>query len=66
MLFTTVQPIRFRPSNMPDRRSRIAADQTPGFVSKYDERIAPVFGSVDEYSRQYSVPVLIAPRKLHA
>jgi hypothetical protein len=51
---------------MPDRRSRTAADQTPGFVSKYDERIALVFGSVDQYARQYSLPVLIAPSKLHA
>jgi PPOX class probable F420-dependent enzyme len=43
-----------------------AADRTPGFVSKYAERIALVFGSADEYTRQYSVPVLITPSKLHA
>jgi PPOX class probable F420-dependent enzyme len=43
-----------------------APNQTPAFVSKYAERIALVFGSVDEYARQYSVPVLITPSKLHA
>ncbi|MDP9027614.1 MAG: TIGR03667 family PPOX class F420-dependent oxidoreductase [Actinomycetota bacterium] len=43
-----------------------AADRMPGFVAKYAERIARVFGTAEEYAREYSVPVVITPSKLHA
>jgi len=38
----------------------------PAYVSKYTERIAAIFGTVDNFAASFSVPVLVTVTKLHA
>jgi PPOX class probable F420-dependent enzyme len=43
-----------------------AANQVPGYVSKYTERIGAIFGTVDRFAETFSVAVILTPTKLHA
>ncbi len=42
------------------------ASDVPGYVAKYIERIGALFGSAEQFSARYSVPLLITPIKLRA
>jgi len=42
------------------------ANEVPAYVSKYTERIAAIFGTVDNFAASFSVPVLVTVTKLHA
>jgi PPOX class probable F420-dependent enzyme len=42
------------------------ADQVPGYAAKYAERIAAVFGTVEQFAQSFSEATLITPTRLHA
>jgi PPOX class probable F420-dependent enzyme len=42
------------------------ADEQPAYRAKYAERIGAIFGDAAGFAAQYSVPVLITPRRLRA
>lgn len=42
------------------------ADLVPGYVAKYTERIAAIFGTVERFAEAFSEPLLITPTRLHA
>jgi PPOX class probable F420-dependent enzyme len=43
-----------------------AANQVPGYVAKYTERIGAMFGTSDRFAELFSVALVITPTKLHA
>jgi PPOX class probable F420-dependent enzyme len=44
----------------------LRADQVPGYVAKYTERIAAIFGTVEHFATSFSEAILITPTRLHA
>jgi len=42
------------------------ADQVPGYVAKYTERIGALFGTAAQFADQYSEALIITPRRLYA
>ena len=42
------------------------ADQQPRYRAKYAERIGTLFGDAERFAAQFSVPLLITPRRLRA
>jgi PPOX class probable F420-dependent enzyme len=42
------------------------ADKQPQYRAKYAERIGTLFGDAEGFAAQFSVPVLITPRRLRA
>jgi len=42
------------------------ADQQPRYRAKYAERIGTLFGDPERFAAQFSVPLLITPRRLRA
>jgi PPOX class probable F420-dependent enzyme len=42
------------------------ADQVAGYVAKYIERIAAIFGTAQRFAGLYSEPIVVSPTKLHA
>jgi PPOX class probable F420-dependent enzyme len=42
------------------------ADQVPGYVAKYTERIAAIFGTPERFAEAFSEAIVITPRRLHA
>jgi PPOX class probable F420-dependent enzyme len=42
------------------------ADQQPAYLAKYTERIASLFETPEQFSAQFSSPLIITPTKLHA
>ncbi len=43
-----------------------AADENPGYLAKYAERIGTLFGTPEQFAAEYSVPLLITPSRLWA
>jgi PPOX class probable F420-dependent enzyme len=41
------------------------ADQQPGYLAKYTERIASLFETPEKFSAQFSRPLIITPTKIH-
>ncbi len=41
------------------------ADQQPAYLAKYTERIASLFETPEQFSAQFSRPLIITPTKLH-
>jgi PPOX class probable F420-dependent enzyme len=46
--------------------NHLRADQVPGYVSKYTERIAAIFGTVEHFANSFSEAILVTPTRLHA
>jgi PPOX class probable F420-dependent enzyme len=42
------------------------ANQQPGYLAKYLERIAALFGTPEQFAEQFSAALVITPTKLHA
>jgi PPOX class probable F420-dependent enzyme len=42
------------------------ADQVPGYVAKYTERIGAIFGTVSRFAEMYPEALLITPSRLYA
>ena len=42
------------------------ADEQPQYRAKYAERIGTLFGDAERFAAQFSVPLLITPRRLRA
>jgi PPOX class probable F420-dependent enzyme len=42
------------------------ADQQPRYRAKYAERIGTLFGDAERFAAQFSVPLVITPRRLRA
>lgn len=42
------------------------ADQVPGYAAKYAERIAAIFGTVEQFAATFTEPILISLTRLHA
>ncbi len=42
------------------------ANEVPGYLSKYVERIAAIFGTPDRFARSFSEAILITPNRIHA
>lgn len=42
------------------------ADQVPGYVAKYTERIGAIFGTVSRFAEMYPEALVITPRRLYA
>ena len=40
------------------------ADRVPGYVAKYTERIAAIFGTVEQFAETFSEAILITPSRL--
>jgi PPOX class probable F420-dependent enzyme len=43
-----------------------SAQEVPGYMEKYIERIGALFGSAENFSQLFSEPIVITPTKLHA
>ena len=43
----------------------VPADQQPAYLAKYTERIASLFETPEQFSAQFSRPLIITPTKLH-
>jgi len=41
------------------------ADQVPEYAAKYAERIAAIFGTVEEFAAAFSEAIVITPTRLH-
>jgi PPOX class probable F420-dependent enzyme len=41
------------------------ADQVPEYAAKYAERIAAIFGAVEEFAAAFSEAIVITPTRLH-
>jgi PPOX class probable F420-dependent enzyme len=46
--------------------NHLRADHVPGYVAKYTERIAAIFGTVEHFAASFSEAILITPTRLHA
>jgi PPOX class probable F420-dependent enzyme len=57
--------IRFEGTAVTDPK-HLRADQVPGYVAKYMERVAAVFGTVEHFAALFSEAILITPTRLHA
>jgi PPOX class probable F420-dependent enzyme len=57
--------IRFEGTAVTDP-NHLGADQVPGYVAKYTERIGAVFGTVERFAGTFSEAILITPTRLHA
>jgi PPOX class probable F420-dependent enzyme len=42
------------------------ADQQPGYLAKYVERIAALFGTPEQFAERFSAALVITPTKLYA
>jgi PPOX class probable F420-dependent enzyme len=42
------------------------ADQVPGYVTKYAERIGANFGTAGQFAAQFPEPLIITPHRLYA
>jgi len=42
------------------------ADQQPGYLAKYTERIGALFGTPESFAGQFSTALIITPRRLYA
>ncbi|WP_170309073.1 TIGR03667 family PPOX class F420-dependent oxidoreductase [Pseudonocardia hierapolitana] len=42
-----------------------AADRHPGYLAKYTERIAALFGTPERFAELFSTAVVVTPTKLH-
>lgn len=42
------------------------ADQVPGYVAKYTERIGAIFGTVENFAAAFPEAILVTPSRLHA
>ena len=42
------------------------ADRVPDYAAKYTERIAAIFGTVEQFARTFSEAIVITPSRLHA
>ncbi len=42
------------------------ADQVADYASKYAERIAAIFGTVEQFARSFSEAIVITPTRFHA
>lgn len=42
------------------------ADQVPEYCSKYAERSAAIFGTIEEFAQIFSEAIIITPSRLHA
>jgi PPOX class probable F420-dependent enzyme len=42
------------------------ADQVPGYVAKYTERIGAIFGTVERFAGAFTEAIVITPSRLHA
>jgi PPOX class probable F420-dependent enzyme len=47
-------------------RGHLPANFVPGYVAKYTERIAAIFGTPEGFAKEFSEAVLITPTRLHA
>ena len=43
-----------------------AADRVPEYAAKYTERIAAIFGTVENFAAAFSEAIVITPSRLHA
>jgi PPOX class probable F420-dependent enzyme len=43
----------------------LPVDQQPAYLAKYTERIASLFETPEQFSAQFSKPLIITPTKLH-
>src|SRR6478609_5903128 len=41
------------------------ADRVPDYAAKYTERIAAIFGTVEQFARTFSEAIVITPTRLH-
>jgi PPOX class probable F420-dependent enzyme len=46
--------------------NQASAKDVPGYVEKYMERIAALFGSAENFSQLFSEAIVITPTRLHA
>ena len=42
------------------------ADQVPGYVAKYTERIGAMFATVEKFAEAFTEAIVITPNRLHA
>jgi PPOX class probable F420-dependent enzyme len=42
------------------------ADRVPAYAAKYTERIAAIFGTVEQFAEAFSEAIVITPTRLHA
>src|SRR5579863_4978725 len=47
-------------------KSEVPADQQPGYLAKYTERIAALFDTPERFAGLFSAAIVITPTKVHA
>ena len=57
--------IRFEGTAVADL-NHLRADQIPGYVAKYTERIGAIFGTVERFAEVFAAAIVITPTRLHA
>jgi PPOX class probable F420-dependent enzyme len=42
------------------------ADDVPGYAAKYAERVAAIFGTIEQFAEEFCEAIFITPTRLHA